>query len=207
MRAGLKARQCLLSPYRTSNSMATAIRIATLSTIPVLPPCCSAWKLRRAASTFTKWAALTPPKPNKSSKFQRTGSQSLPSPLAIRAITTRFPRNYKNARWLREHANPYPNLSCRAAGGILLPSFLDNRLHESQRIQPRHMHRTLEFLLHHGYAVLLAWVFAEQAGVPIPSLPLLLAAGALAGSHQLNIFASLFFVGLAAVSADSIWYQ
>jgi len=69
------------------------------------------------------------------------------------------------------------------------------------------MHRTLEFLLHHGYVVLLAWVFAEQAGVPIPSLPLLLAAGALAGSHQMNIFASLFVVTFAAVSADSLWYQ
>jgi membrane protein DedA with SNARE-associated domain len=69
------------------------------------------------------------------------------------------------------------------------------------------MHRTLAFLLHHGHVVLLAWVFAEQAGVPVPSLPLLLAAGALAGSHQLNIFASLFIVALAAVSADSIWYQ
>jgi membrane protein DedA with SNARE-associated domain/rhodanese-related sulfurtransferase len=69
------------------------------------------------------------------------------------------------------------------------------------------MHRTLEFLLHHGYVVLLAWVFAEQAGVPVPSLPLLLAAGALAGSHQLNIFASLFIVTVAAVSADSLWYE
>jgi membrane protein DedA with SNARE-associated domain len=69
------------------------------------------------------------------------------------------------------------------------------------------MHRTLEFLLHHGYALLLAWVFAEQAGVPVPSLPLLLAAGALAGSHQLNLFASLFIVAFAAVTADSIWYQ
>jgi len=69
------------------------------------------------------------------------------------------------------------------------------------------MHRTIEFLLHHGYVVLLAWVFAEQAGVPVPSLPLLLAAGALAGSHQLNFFASLFVVTFAAVSADSLWYQ
>jgi len=69
------------------------------------------------------------------------------------------------------------------------------------------MHRTVEFLLHHGYVVLLAWVFAEQAGVPIPSLPLLLAAGALAGSHQLNFFASLAVVACAAVCADSLWYQ
>jgi len=69
------------------------------------------------------------------------------------------------------------------------------------------MHRTVEFLLHHGYVVLLAWVFAEQSGVPVPSIPLLLAAGALAGSHQLNLFASLFIVTFAAVSADSLWYQ
>lgn len=69
------------------------------------------------------------------------------------------------------------------------------------------MHRTLEFLLHHGYTVLLAWVFAEQAGVPLPSLPLLLAAGALAGSHQLNPAACLLIVTFACVTADSLWYQ
>jgi membrane protein DedA with SNARE-associated domain len=69
------------------------------------------------------------------------------------------------------------------------------------------MHGTTQFLLHHGYVVLLAWVFLEQAGVPVPSLPLLLAAGALAGSHQLNLFASLFLVTFAAVCADSLWYQ
>ena len=69
------------------------------------------------------------------------------------------------------------------------------------------MHRTIEFLLHHGYVVLLAWVFFEQAGVPVPSLPLLLAAGALAGSHQMNLFGSFFVVAFAAVTADSLWYQ
>ena len=41
------------------------------------------------------------------------------------------------------------------------------------------MHSTLDFLLRHGYVVLLAWVFGEQIGLPVPSLPLLLAAGAL----------------------------
>ena len=68
------------------------------------------------------------------------------------------------------------------------------------------MHRTLEFLLHHGYVLLLGWVFAEQIGLPIPSMPLLLAAGALAGTGHLNFFASLFYVMFAAVLADSIWY-
>lgn len=69
------------------------------------------------------------------------------------------------------------------------------------------MHRTLEFLLHHGYVVLLAWVFAEQIGLPLPSMPLLLAAGALAGTGRMNFFGSLFYVMLAAVTADLIWYE
>jgi membrane protein DedA with SNARE-associated domain len=69
------------------------------------------------------------------------------------------------------------------------------------------MHRTLEFLLHHGYVVLLAWVFSEQVGLPIPSMPLLLAAGALAGTGRMSFFASLFYAVFAAVTADAIWYQ
>jgi membrane protein DedA with SNARE-associated domain len=68
------------------------------------------------------------------------------------------------------------------------------------------MHSTLEFLLHHGYVVLLGWVFAEQIGLPVPSMPLLLAAGALAGAGRLNFFFSLFIVVFAAVAADSMWY-
>jgi membrane protein DedA with SNARE-associated domain len=69
------------------------------------------------------------------------------------------------------------------------------------------MHRTLEFLLQHGYLVLLGWVFAEQVGLPLPAMPLLLAAGALAGTGRLSFFASLLCVMLAALAADSIWYQ
>src|SRR5262245_25701987 len=68
------------------------------------------------------------------------------------------------------------------------------------------MHSALEFLLHHGYVVLLAWVFGEQVGLPVPSLPLLLAAGALAGAGRLNFLASLLICVFAAVVADSIWY-
>ena len=68
------------------------------------------------------------------------------------------------------------------------------------------MHSTLDFLLRHGYVVLLGWVFAEQIGLPVPSLPLLLAAGALAGTHRLSFFFSLFLSVFAAVAADSIWY-
>jgi membrane protein DedA with SNARE-associated domain len=69
------------------------------------------------------------------------------------------------------------------------------------------MHRTIEFLFHHGYTVLLGWVFLEQAGLPIPSIPLLLAAGALAGAGRMNLGLALLCCMVAAVFADSIWYQ
>jgi membrane protein DedA with SNARE-associated domain len=68
------------------------------------------------------------------------------------------------------------------------------------------MHKTLEFLLHHGYVVLLVWVFAEQLGMPVPSLPLMLAAGALAGTGHMSFFFALFVCLCAALAADSIWY-
>jgi membrane protein DedA with SNARE-associated domain len=68
------------------------------------------------------------------------------------------------------------------------------------------MHRIFEFLIKHGYAVVLAWVFAEQLGVPTPSLPVLLAAGALAGSGRLSFWGCLALVASASLAADSIWY-
>lgn len=68
------------------------------------------------------------------------------------------------------------------------------------------MHTAIEFLLRHGYTLLLGWVFAEQLGLPVPSVPLLLAAGTLAGTGHLNFFASLGFAMFAALSADSLWY-
>jgi len=69
------------------------------------------------------------------------------------------------------------------------------------------MHSLFDFLLRHGYVVLLGWVFAEQIGLPVPTVPLLLAAGALAGAGRLSFFASLFTCVLAAVAADTIWFQ
>src|SRR5277367_2879939 len=69
------------------------------------------------------------------------------------------------------------------------------------------MHNVLEFLIRHGYLVLLVWVFVEQAGMPVPSLPLLLAAGALSGIHKMNFFVALGACIVGAVIADSMWYQ
>lgn len=69
------------------------------------------------------------------------------------------------------------------------------------------MHGTVEFLARHGYLVLITWVFAEQLGFPVPSIPILLAAGALAGAGRLSLAASLVYCVLASMTADLIWYQ
>ena len=69
------------------------------------------------------------------------------------------------------------------------------------------MHELLEFVLRHGYLLIFAWVLVEQAGLPVPSVPLLLAAGALSGSGQFNFFICLFFSVLGSVCADLIWYE
>lgn len=42
------------------------------------------------------------------------------------------------------------------------------------------MHEVIHSLVRHGYAILIFWIFSEKIGVPIPALPPLLAAGALA---------------------------
>lgn len=68
------------------------------------------------------------------------------------------------------------------------------------------MHRILEFLLKHGYWVLGAWVMAEQLGIPVPAVPILLAMGALIGVAGYSFPVATMIVLIAAVSADSAWY-
>ncbi|MCL5006070.1 MAG: VTT domain-containing protein [Acidobacteria bacterium] len=69
------------------------------------------------------------------------------------------------------------------------------------------MDKAIEFLVHHGYAVLAAWVFAEQFGFPISSIPLLLAGGALAGAGNLRLAEVLVFPVAGSLLADSIWFE
>jgi len=65
----------------------------------------------------------------------------------------------------------------------------------------------IEILLRHGYLLLATWVFLEQLGLPIPSFPLLLAAGALAGAGRMNLVAALLLCACATVVADVVWYE
>ena len=49
------------------------------------------------------------------------------------------------------------------------------------------MRGTIDFLFHHGYTLLIAWVFAEQTGIPIPSIPILLAGGSACGNGTIKL--------------------
>src|ERR1700753_265795 len=63
-----------------------------------------------------------------------------------------------------------------------------------------------DFFLHFAYVILFLWVMAEQLGVPVPSLPLLLAAGTLTATHKLSLPLVLVAVVLACLCSDSLWY-
>jgi membrane protein DedA with SNARE-associated domain len=65
----------------------------------------------------------------------------------------------------------------------------------------------VEFLIKHGYTLLFGWVLVEQIGLPIPAVPLLLAAGALAGSGKMNWALSVSLALIAVVLADLFWYS
>ncbi|HXV83648.1 MAG TPA: VTT domain-containing protein [Candidatus Binatia bacterium] len=69
------------------------------------------------------------------------------------------------------------------------------------------MNEAVEFLIQHGYTLLFAWVVVEQLGLPIPAVPLLLAAGALAGSGRMNLAVAVGLALIAVVLADVFWYS
>ena len=61
-------------------------------------------------------------------------------------------------------------------------------------------------LLTYSYFLLFGWVLVEQAGIPLPATPMLLAAGGLSAEHQLS-FGAAFFAGLlACLTADTSWF-
>jgi len=69
------------------------------------------------------------------------------------------------------------------------------------------MHQTLEFVVRHGYAVLFLWILAEQGALPLPSIPLLLACGALARDGRMNPAVVVSLGVAASLLADNIWFQ
>ncbi len=68
------------------------------------------------------------------------------------------------------------------------------------------MDAALAFLEAHGYWLLFGLGFAEFAGVPIASAPVLLAAGALSAAGNLNLLAAAVSAASGGLTADSLWY-
>src|SRR5580693_7341049 len=68
------------------------------------------------------------------------------------------------------------------------------------------MNETNEFLVRHGIAVLIAAVFVEQIGAPLPAAPWLFAAGALVGAGKMNGLVALGAAAAGSLLADLIWF-
>jgi len=66
---------------------------------------------------------------------------------------------------------------------------------------------SIQFLLRHPYAILGAIVLAEQLGIPLPSLPVLLAAGALAGMERISLAWAWAVAVAATILADHVWFE
>lgn len=69
------------------------------------------------------------------------------------------------------------------------------------------MNEAIQFLTEYGPLVLFVVVFVEQIGLPLPALPVLVAAGVLAGTGHLNLWIALGVTVAAALAADWIWFE
>lgn len=69
------------------------------------------------------------------------------------------------------------------------------------------MDQVLRIVESHGIAIVFAYVFLRQIGLPIPGAPALLMFGALAGAGRVNTAASLAAAVAGSVAADVVWFQ
>src|SRR5262245_50577261 len=68
------------------------------------------------------------------------------------------------------------------------------------------MHAIDQSLVAYGVPVLFTVVFVEQAGLPLPCAPWLLAAGALCASGEMNATVAIGITVAACLIADSLWF-
>jgi membrane protein DedA with SNARE-associated domain/rhodanese-related sulfurtransferase len=72
---------------------------------------------------------------------------------------------------------------------------------------PTEISHIIQFVARHGYILVFVWVLAEQAALPIPSLPLLLVSGALVRTGGLHLPPLLASALSASVIADNVWFH
>jgi membrane protein DedA with SNARE-associated domain len=68
------------------------------------------------------------------------------------------------------------------------------------------MEGAVPFPVQYGYVVVFGSVLAEQVGLPIPSEPVLVAAGGLVGSGRLHPVLVLVLATAASLIGDTVWY-
>lgn len=68
------------------------------------------------------------------------------------------------------------------------------------------MTAAVQFLVDHGASVLFWVVFLEQVGLPIPAIPLLIAAGALVGAGKMSAATAILIPVAASLPPDMAWY-
>ena len=64
----------------------------------------------------------------------------------------------------------------------------------------------LQLLATHGYVIVLLWMFADQAALPVPAIPLLVAAGAVAATGQLDLALVILMATLGCLLGDILWF-
>lgn len=65
----------------------------------------------------------------------------------------------------------------------------------------------LELVVQYGYVIVFAVVAAEQIGLPIPAVPVLLGVGGLAGAGRMSGTIALGIALVASLPADLVWYE
>ncbi len=68
------------------------------------------------------------------------------------------------------------------------------------------MTETSRFLLNHGPLIVFGVVFLEQMGLPLPAVPVLLAAGALSATGKFSLLLGIGITLIACLIADTFWF-
>src|SRR6266487_5696115 len=81
-----------------------------------------------------------------------------------------------------------------------------NRASNTHLLFMGELNETSQFLIRHGLPLVFATVFVEQMGLPIPALPLLLAAGALSAAGKFSLLTGIMATVIACLIADAFWF-
>ena len=69
------------------------------------------------------------------------------------------------------------------------------------------MNEVIAFVSQYGEILVFAVVLAEQIGLPLPAIPILLVAGAMAGAGKIDLTAVIVLSVIACMVGDLFWYE